>query len=115
MKKEKYKPTILIDLDGVLNTYKGDYVENYIPPIKEGALDFVAGLYENYKLVLFTTRDSELAKKWLIDNGLDKYFDGVTNQKIPAVLLVDDRCVCFRGDYDELIQDIKNFRTWHND
>lgn len=35
-----YKNKILIDLDGVLNQYKGNYDENYIPKIKEGAEEF---------------------------------------------------------------------------
>ena len=34
---EKFKKTILFDLDGVLNTYDGKYDKNNIPPIKEGA------------------------------------------------------------------------------
>ena len=35
-----YLKTVLIDLDGVLNNYK-KYEENYIPEIKEGALEFL--------------------------------------------------------------------------
>ena len=31
----KFKKTILFDLDGVLNTYDGKYDENFIPNIKE--------------------------------------------------------------------------------
>ena len=44
-KKEKnmnktYKPTILIDLDGVLNKYNGNYDKNFIPEINENAKNF---------------------------------------------------------------------------
>lgn len=35
-----FKKTILIDLDGVLNTYMGKFDKNLIPPIKEGAKKF---------------------------------------------------------------------------
>ena len=38
---EKIKKTILVDLDGVLNTYDGKYEASYIPPIKDGAYDFL--------------------------------------------------------------------------
>ena len=31
----------LVDLDGVLNQYKGNYEENYIPPVKNGAKEFL--------------------------------------------------------------------------
>lgn len=37
-----FKKTILIDLDGVLNTYTGNFDENVIPPIKKGALEFIS-------------------------------------------------------------------------
>ena len=32
---EKFRKTILIDLDGVLNEYTGDFDKDYIPPIKD--------------------------------------------------------------------------------
>lgn len=35
------KKTILIGLDGVLNQYNGNFDKNNIPPIKEGALEFI--------------------------------------------------------------------------
>ena len=40
------KKTILIDLDGVLNTYTGNFDKDFIPPIKEGAFDFLKNLSE---------------------------------------------------------------------
>ncbi len=32
-----YRKKILIDLDGVLNVYSGDYDKNIIPDMKKGA------------------------------------------------------------------------------
>ncbi len=43
------KRTILFDLDGVLNTYDGNYDEGYIPPIKDGAYDLIKELSKDYK------------------------------------------------------------------
>lgn len=37
---DKFKKTILFDLDGVLNIYDGKYDKDYIPPIKDGAYKF---------------------------------------------------------------------------
>lgn len=111
--KQKYKPTILIDLDGVLNTYNGEYQEDFIPPIKEGAQDFIKKLYKKYTLVLFTTRDKQLAGKWLTDNGLEVYFEKITKIKIPAYIIIDDRCLNFRGDYYSLLKEINNFVVWY--
>lgn len=105
----KYKPTILIDLDGVLNTYDGNYQEGYIPPIKEGAKDFLEKIYESYTLILFTTRNKNIAQIWLRENNIEKYFKRTTNKKLPAYLIIDDRCVCFNGDYIELLSNIEHF------
>ena len=52
------KKTILFDLDGVLNTYDGKYNENSIPPIKDGAYKLIKELSQDYKIVIFTTRNS---------------------------------------------------------
>lgn len=109
----KHKRTILMDLDGVLNEYKGDYDKDYIPNIKEGALDFLQGLSQNYELYLFTTRDLAQAQAWLVENKVDKFFSGVTDKKIPAYLIIDDRCVCFDGDYNSVLSKIKDFKIWY--
>ena len=95
IKMVNFKKKILIDLDGVLNQYgKEKFDENYIPPIKNGAKEFLEKLYnEETELYLFTTRNLLLASKWLIENNLDKYLKDVTNVKIPAFLHIDDRCV----------------------
>lgn len=42
------KPLILIDLDGVLNSYKGDYKENHIPKPQKGVWEFLEDLSKNY-------------------------------------------------------------------
>lgn len=104
------KKTILIDLDGVLNTYTGNYNERHIPSIKDGALELVKELSEDYKIVVFTSRNLLLTSKWVIENGLDKYVDNVTNIKEPAHLIIDDRCITFDGNFDHLKIKIKNFK-----
>ena len=108
-----FKKTILVDLDGVLNTYTGTYDENYIPEIREGAYDFVKKLSEKYKVILFTTRNLLLAGEWVIKNNLDKYIQNVTNVKEPSYLIIDDRCVNFCGDYAEIFSKIENFKVWY--
>ena len=67
-----HKKRILIDLDGVLNNYHGNYDEAIIPPIKNGAKDFIKELYKDYELYLFTSRNLLLAAKWLIENGIEE-------------------------------------------
>lgn len=107
------KKTILFDLDGVLNNYNGKYDKNYIPQIKEGAYDFIKELSNDYKIVIFTTRNTLIATKWLIENGLIDFVENVTNVKEPAYLIIDDRCIKFEGDYNNLKEKIKNFNVWY--
>ena len=107
------KKTILIDLDGVLNTYDGNYCENVIEPIKNGAFNFIKDLSSEYRIVLFTSRNLLLVSKWVIKNNLDKYIENVTNIKEPSYLIIDDRCINFSGDYSELKRKIDNFKVWY--
>ena len=81
--------TTLIDLDGVLNTYTDNYQADYISPIKEGAYDLLKKLSYEYDVKIFTTRNQDLTKEWLINN---------------------DRCITFSGDYEDLMNKIEKFR-----
>ena len=111
----RYKPTILIDLDGVLNKYRGNYSSDCIPEINDKSKEFLEKLYtlNKYNLVLFTTRNLLLSAKWLIDNKIDKYFLDITNVKIPSFLQIDDRAICFNGNFDNLISQIEEFKVWY--
>ncbi len=108
-----YKKTLMIDLDGVLNTYKGLYKENHISPVREGAAEFLEALSGRFLLVLFTSRDINLAKKWIEEHNIAKYFSKITNIKEPSYLMIDDRCVRFNGDFGAVLEDIKNFKVWY--
>jgi len=113
--QKTYKPTILIDLDGVLNKYNGNYDKNFIPETNKDAKSFLEKIYslDKYNLVLFTTRNLLLSAKWLIKNDIDKYFSDITNIKIPSILQIDDRTICFKGDFNKLFDEISNFKVWY--
>lgn len=104
---------ILIDLDGVLNEYgKEKFNENYISEIKAGAYEFLETLSQSAELYLFTSRNLMLTTKWLINNNLDKFFKDVTNVKLPSYLYIDDRTICFNGDYNKTLEEIKKFKVY---
>lgn len=107
------KKTILVDLDGVLNEYNGNFDENIIPEIKDGANEFIQNLHQNFTIKIFTTRNKILTTKWLIKNNLDKYISDITDVKEPAYLHIDDRCICFDGNYNNTINQIQNFKPWY--
>ena len=111
--KKYFKKTLLIDLDGVLNDYVGNYDKDFIPPIKAGAKEFLSNLSKNYVIKIFTTRNSELALKWIEKNGLNEFVVGVTNVKEPCWVYIDDRCITFDGKFEGLIDKINNFKPYY--
>lgn len=110
-----YKKLILIDLDGVLNNYIGNYEKDFIPEIKNGAYSFLKELSQTYEIKIFTTRNRLLTAKWLIQNNIDCFVTDITNIKEPAFLYIDDRCVNFEGNFVNLQEKINTFKTyWKN-
>lgn len=107
------KKTILVDLDGVLNKYSGLYDEGTIPEIREGAKDFIMTLHKDYDVKIFTSRDKLQTENWLIKHKLNNYICGITNVKEPAYLHIDDRCICFDGNFKDTTNKIKNFKPWY--
>ena len=108
-----YKKTLLIDLDGVLNKYSGEYDENYIPDIKNGAVEFLENLhFSGFDIKIFTTRNLLLTSKWLIKNNIDHLINDVTNVKTTAFLHIDDRCIRFDGNYNDTLEKIDNFKVY---
>ena len=104
---------LLIDFDGVLNTYTGNYDENVIPSPRKGVENFLKKLSECYKIEIFTARNKKSVLKWLIENGLDKYIYDVTNVKNPyATVIVDDRALRFAGDSEKAFLEIVNFSPY---
>ena len=110
---KNFKKTILIDLDGVLNTYTGNFDKDFIPPIIEGAKEFLEKLSNNFDIKLFTTRNKLLAAKWLQENKIEHLFSDITNTKDLAWLYIDDRCLNFDGDFNNLEKSISEFTPWY--
>lgn len=103
--------TLLIDLDGVLNTYCGNYNEFEISPPRQGVREFLQTLAQNYKIEIFTVREKNLVQNWLIKNGLDEFIQNVTNIKNPyASIIIDDRALKFNGDFTQTLKEIKEFK-----
>src|SRR5574344_766353 len=112
MDNKNFKKTILIDLDGVLNDYDGNFDKNKIPKIKKGSKTFLKKLSKNFDIKIFTTRNRLLTSKWLIENNLDEYIKEVTNKKENAYIYIDDRCIKFNGDFKEISKKIEDFKVY---
>jgi hypothetical protein len=105
-------PIVCVDLNGVLDRYKGwKHSEHWDPP-RAGAERFLHTLVERgFSVVVFTTRHPVSARRWLREHGLMRYVSAVTNRKPAAHVFVDDRAVCFTGDFDATLQCVLAFKA----
>jgi len=107
------RPTVCIDLDGVLNTFDEWRGPEFFHAPRPGAAEFLAGLQSaGYRVVVFTVRWHEWVSAWLEQNNLAAFVDEVTDRKPPAHAYVDDRAVCFQGDFAATLQAVRTFRPF---
>ena len=67
------------------------------------------------KSLFFTTRAETMAGSDAVLNYLKKHdieVDAITGFKLPAILCVDDRAICFDGNTLGLVDKIKAFQSW---
>lgn len=103
---------VCVDLDGVLNVFDGWQGADYFHPPRPGAEEFLRGLRDrNYRVIVFTVRWAEHVEQWLERYGLSRYVDEVTDKKPPAHVYVDDRAICFRGDFNDALRQIAEFKA----
>lgn len=103
---------VCVDLDGVLNQFDGWRGPDYFHPPRPGARDFLRQLHElGYEVIVFTVRWKPHVEQWLARHGLAEFVSEVTDKKPPAHVYIDDRAVCFRGDYREALELIPKFRA----
>lgn len=109
----KFKKTIAIDFDGVLNNYKGYDPDNLETP-RKGVKQFLETLNKKYTIIIHSTRPSDKIEHWLHQNKLDTYIQRVTQNKPPAIAYIDDRAIRFNGDYQECLQNLTEKTYWEN-
>jgi hypothetical protein len=107
------RPLVCVDLDGVLNLFDTWQHPEYFHPVRPGAREFLIKLNEaGFRVCVLTVRWFEWVERWLAENDLASYVDCVTDKKPPAQVYLDDRAVCFRGDFDQALNEIVNFRPF---
>jgi len=100
-------PIVAVDLNGVLDTYsgwKGLSIGTRRAPAPRSSSTRCA---RGYRIVIHTTRWRDDAEAWLRKHGLLDRVDLVTNEKVAAHVFVDDRAVCFRGDFEVTLREIE--------
>lgn len=129
------KPIICIDFDGVIHSYErgwqgGEIYGSATPGFFKWAIKAV----DHFQLVIYSSRSKtpegiiamrEAIGKWSIDaihNGevsgdfeWPKLFDHLefADVKPPAFLTIDDRAICFKGNWNVLEpSELLQFQTW---
>ena len=106
------RPIVCVDLDGVLNDFDKWRGASYFHEPRPGAREFLEALNAaGYRVVVFTVRWAPDVREWLSTCGFYELVSEVTNIKPPAHVYVDDRAVCFDGDFADTLSRVVNFRA----
>lgn len=130
-----FRPTLCIDFDGVINPYSRGWQngELYEIAVTPGFFEWALKAQERFRLVIYSSRskDENLLRamqewmharyaEWIIANELDLDIPEIgieyTHKKPAAWLTVDDRAICFKGDWSmpELASDaMLAFKPWN--
>lgn len=124
------KPTLCLDFDGVIHSYEDGWQEGVIyGTITPGFFDWAEEAAKTFKLVVYSSRSKDpllfkAMKRWLINQYNDwavKQDEGdiftfeYAFEKPPAFLTIDDRAICFNGDWSKLKpSELIQFKPWNS-
>jgi hypothetical protein len=121
--------TVAIDFDGVIHAYTKGWGDGtcYDIPV-DGAFAFIKDLLnKDYSVFILSTRNAEHIDRWFYNQTSEfdteiisddtqfwntKGIVGITNRKLPAHIYIDDRGLRFNGRFDNLINEVEQFKTW---
>ena len=113
------KKTIVIDIDGVIHSYRSGWrgiavIPDPVVPEIQVAINYLR--MEGYEVIVVSTRCARLegmgaVRRYLRDNHI--VVDDVVAHKPPAICYIDDRAICFDGDALGLIGKIRAFKPWN--
>ena len=112
------KQTVIFDFDGVINSYTSgwqgaDVIPDFpVPGIKEAIIE----IRRHYRVVVVSSRCYQPGGIETITEWLEKYnikVDDVTDEKPPAVVILDDRAITFDGKTEGLLEKIRKFKPWY--
>jgi len=128
----KLKPILCVDFDGVINSYtsgwkRADIIED--PPVP-GAIQWLWKASEYFDVQIYSSRTRQsfgvyAMQKWLGEFALQEFGDvdlvdkfmkeiSFPVQKPAAFLTIDDRAICFEGDWSKFDPvAMLNFKPWN--
>ena len=123
------KPILCVDFDGVIHSYENGWQNGEIyGTVVPGFFEWLIKAKDIFAIVIYSSRskDPEMRsdmRKWLRSkagyHGLPVDMDNLVefaNEKPAAYLTIDDRAVCFKGDWNapELRPDVlRAFAPWN--
>ncbi len=129
-----FKPTLCIDFDGVIHSYERGWQDGVIyGTVTPGFCDWAEEAKTKFKLVIYSSRSKSVPAlvamfDWLVSeiflwaetktegSTLNAHDFEFASQKPAAWLTIDDRAICFRGDWSapELSPDaMRAFKPWN--
>ena len=125
------KPILCVDFDGVIHSYSSGWKGAHVipdPPV-DGAIAFLLGALEHFDVCIYSSRSSQAGgvaamSRWLRQHGGNCWHEspagpGLEDVRFPddkpaAFLTIDDRAICFDGNWSALVPaDLLNFKPWN--
>lgn len=125
------KPILCVDFDGVVHSYSSGWKGADVisdPPVP-GAIAFLLAALEHFDVCIYSSRSSQRGgtpamKEYLYREAGNCWYDspagpGLENIRFPedkpaAFLTIDDRAICFDGNWSALRPaELLNFRPWN--
>jgi hypothetical protein len=131
------KPILCIDFDGVIHSYTSPWVDaTTIPdPYVPGFFKWAIEATKLFNLVIYSSRSKDpnapqAMREWLGAQSINaievdevsrdfewpRLFDCITfaHEKPPAFLTIDDRAICFEGDWSKVDPlALLDFKPWN--
>lgn len=117
------KPILCLDFDGVIHTYSTPWEsETVIPDLPvPGAFDWIARAMAFFSVHIYSRRsisvDGRAAMQaWFRKHGGEGLLPDITfaHEKPAAFLQIDDRAICFMGDWSQLDPELlRQFKPWN--
>lgn len=124
------KPILSLDFDGCLHSYASGWKgADVIPdPPVPGAMRFVANAVNHFEVQVFSSRSNQpgglvAMQEWMLRRLVDEFqggghdiaeMIGWPTAKPAAFLTIDDRAICFDGDWGVLDPKLLlNFQPWN--
>jgi hypothetical protein len=124
------KPALCLDFDGVIHSYTSPWTdpETISDHVTPGFFDWAQEAAELFRLVIYSSRSKsreaifEMNKWFLREFAAYRAAGGkadlpiveFAHEKPAAFLTIDDRAICFQGDWGELRPEkLRQFKPWN--